>query len=485
MAEEALRATPRPPVSIQSLSSEILSEIFLHCLSNQETTKSSQPPLLLCHICSKWRKIALSTPRLWRRLSIKPSTRYLSRDVVERRLIRLARFYVDNVKDCTMSLHLELVRAGSWAPESENNWRNLCNELLVRHINRYHEISIQAPEFELIQLGAFSRISAGQVHRLQSMKLHVRNSRQGDVIALLSSAPRLARVAFGLQDGYVLDDTWSNISQHFRPSLLPLPWGQLTHFCIHMSITLPVWYSLLPQLTSLEQCVILLDASDSQEENVVRLTNRPITLPSLTTLGITLISRDRPASFHGLEMPELNTLHLSSLFPMDIPTLQWQDQIDTLRNISSLCLHRVGIDSRRLIDLLGAMESLKDLILSCDLRDYDVILKALSVDETTQAPLVPQLQRFRLHVAFSRNATIHFTTETFVRMIQSRWWRQSAASVQQLRHVQLGVFGDRDTLSISDTNTTLAPLIQEGLGFKMHREPPLPYPTDEDITLMW
>lgn len=487
MGDDLSRTAPRSPISIQSLSPEILSEIFLHCLTDREITGSSRPPLLLCHVCSKWRRIALCTPRLWSSLSIKPSTRYLSRDVVEWRLIRLARFCMENAKDCTVSLHLTLTRAGSWAPESENNWRSLCNELLVRFLGRYHAISIHAPDFELNQLGAFSGAPAGQVQRLRTMKLHARTARRDDMISVFSSAPQLKRFVFGLQ-GYVIDDSWSNISQHFIPSLLPIPWGQLTHFCIRMPITIPVWYALFPQLHSLEQCVITLDADGYGENQIIKLSERPLILPNLVTLGLALIARARPVSFHGTEMPQLKKLHLSSLFPMNVPTLQWQRHIDALRNLTSLCLHRVGIDPHYLLDILEEMDQLEELTLSCDLHRYNVILEALTVDDTNPKTLVPCLQKFRIHVALDGNADVQFVPETFVRMIRSRWIPLTSIaliSTKRIHYVRLGIFGGDPSL-LAGIGSELAPLVRNGLAFEGYREmSPFPRPSDADITLSW
>lgn len=486
LAVPQYKTSPGSPASIQNLSSEILSRIFLHSLTSHEITIASRPPLLLCHVCSKWRKIALNIPRLWCSLYIKPSTRYLSRDTVEGRLIRLVRFYMDNAKDCPMSLHLSLTRAGSWAPESENNWSNLFNELLgLRFLNRYHDISIYAPEFEFNQLGRFSLYFPGHVHRLRSVKLRARSASSSDIISLFSFAPQLSRVIFGLQDGYVMDDSWSIISQHFRPALLPLPWGQLTHFCITMSITLPVWYALLPQLHSLEQCVITLDADGYGESRTIKLSETPTVLPNLTVLSLALIARDRPAVFHGTDMPQLKKLQLSSLFPMNIMTIQWQEHIDVLRNLSSFSLHRVGIDSPHLINVLRAMDQLEELTLSCDLRDYNMILEALTIDEATVVPLAPSLQKLRIHVAFNRNANAQFTPEILARMIQSRWWIPlTSIPVKRLYFVRLGVFGGDQ--SLMELRILLMPMIHEGLMFEVLHEPtPFPYPDDEDITLIW
>ncbi|KAJ7608127.1 hypothetical protein DFH06DRAFT_1018088 [Mycena polygramma] len=60
---------------VLTLPNEIVSEIFLNFLPNYPIC----PPLIgplsparLCHICRKWRNIALHTPRLWRAISWPP-----------------------------------------------------------------------------------------------------------------------------------------------------------------------------------------------------------------------------------------------------------------------------------------------------------------------------------------------------------------------------------------------------------------------------
>lgn len=50
---------------VRSLAPELVAEIFLHCLPEDPRPLISQAPLLLCRVCSRWRSIALSTPRLW------------------------------------------------------------------------------------------------------------------------------------------------------------------------------------------------------------------------------------------------------------------------------------------------------------------------------------------------------------------------------------------------------------------------------------
>ena len=51
---------------------DVLHEIFFHCLPAHRNPimKSSESPLLLTRICSSWRAIALSSPRIWSKIHI-------------------------------------------------------------------------------------------------------------------------------------------------------------------------------------------------------------------------------------------------------------------------------------------------------------------------------------------------------------------------------------------------------------------------------
>ncbi|KAJ6577773.1 hypothetical protein B0H19DRAFT_568695 [Mycena capillaripes] len=56
------------------LPSEISSHIFLHCLPETPVPNAGVAPILLLHVCSAWRNIALFTPALWATISINSST---------------------------------------------------------------------------------------------------------------------------------------------------------------------------------------------------------------------------------------------------------------------------------------------------------------------------------------------------------------------------------------------------------------------------
>ncbi|KDQ49230.1 hypothetical protein JAAARDRAFT_111790, partial [Jaapia argillacea MUCL 33604] len=59
---------------IRRLPSDLLSEIFNHTLQYGSTGPVYDPfPLLLTHVCSYWRHLALSTPTLWSPIRARPT----------------------------------------------------------------------------------------------------------------------------------------------------------------------------------------------------------------------------------------------------------------------------------------------------------------------------------------------------------------------------------------------------------------------------
>ncbi|KAJ6526023.1 hypothetical protein B0H19DRAFT_1197658, partial [Mycena capillaripes] len=68
MKQDQLEACPA-----LSLPNELMSEIFVHFLPVYPKLPPSMgllSPYLLCHICRRWRNIALTTPALWRGISL-------------------------------------------------------------------------------------------------------------------------------------------------------------------------------------------------------------------------------------------------------------------------------------------------------------------------------------------------------------------------------------------------------------------------------
>ncbi|KAJ6457771.1 hypothetical protein C8R47DRAFT_1163926 [Mycena vitilis] len=89
---------------VLTLPNEITSEIFVHCLPPYPECPPSNgllSPYLLCQICRRWQSIALSTPRLWRAISLCP------RIVKERQTLRLLGIWLARSGSCLLSIMLK------------------------------------------------------------------------------------------------------------------------------------------------------------------------------------------------------------------------------------------------------------------------------------------------------------------------------------------------------------------------------------------
>ena len=64
-----LEAASEPRVAFQDFPAEIIEKVFHYCLPDEALDKKQNnariAPMLLCHVCSQWRSIALQSPRLW------------------------------------------------------------------------------------------------------------------------------------------------------------------------------------------------------------------------------------------------------------------------------------------------------------------------------------------------------------------------------------------------------------------------------------
>ncbi|KAJ7192405.1 hypothetical protein GGX14DRAFT_315439, partial [Mycena pura] len=67
MVEKYIHAHKALGSPAHRLPPELIGQIFLHCLPHRSNAlmRTSEAPLLLCRICSVWRAVALSLPRLW------------------------------------------------------------------------------------------------------------------------------------------------------------------------------------------------------------------------------------------------------------------------------------------------------------------------------------------------------------------------------------------------------------------------------------
>jgi hypothetical protein len=321
---------------VRSLPDELLSWIFTECIPTEGATVSletsvHEAPMLLCHVCSRWRSVAFSTPQLWNRLvaTIGPAPPPHSSHSLK--LISLVQEWFDRAKTLPLSFrfasHLNYfecespddpiaqetyVPHGLLCPLSSSRLR--CLDLTLSWTPVYLEgISeeLKNPPFPLLE----SLILRGTSY-CQDETLSTWGHDGEKPLTAFQDAKRLRRVAmhypiFGNNLGNVL-----------------FPWEQLTHFIVSERIQHGVFEDLLQRCTFLQQCVLNLAATP------ISIPAREVkTVHHLIDLTITMESSLNPSILRNFEFPARKSLRLG---PLIIAEEHWEERVHLLPHFSNI-----------------------------------------------------------------------------------------------------------------------------------------------------
>ncbi|KDQ49229.1 hypothetical protein JAAARDRAFT_43019 [Jaapia argillacea MUCL 33604] len=245
---------------IRRLPSDILLEIFSHTLWYGSADPIYDPfPLLLTHVCSYWRHLALSTPTLWSSIRARPTDGQLEY------YRALWNHFLLHSGTAPLSLFLDL---------SYVEWEQ--DELLDQFVE--HSRRWKAVGFTMDSIQPLRRLEEDDMNQLQSLALAALDTVSSIFlhdITCFRSAHALVDVSLG---GY-----WD-------PSLVALPWGQLTTLSFGSSITpaslnLDIYLSVLRHCTQLARLEFNFGDCDVDERRPSRLPGY-ITLPKLRSLSV-------------------------------------------------------------------------------------------------------------------------------------------------------------------------------------------------------
>ncbi|KAJ7050003.1 hypothetical protein C8F01DRAFT_1180431 [Mycena amicta] len=136
-AHKALISIPR------RLPRDIISEIFVACLPAHQNAviDATEAPLVLSHICSAWREIALTTPRLWASLHV--PLQFIAADVDRTPILEE---WLKRSGACPLSLSIYGDQAGSaWAdayPAVTPEYLDSALDVLLRHSEHWRLIRL-------------------------------------------------------------------------------------------------------------------------------------------------------------------------------------------------------------------------------------------------------------------------------------------------------------------------------------------------------
>lgn len=203
-----------------------MAEIFIHSLPNPDTSPDkSEAPLLLGSVCREWRHIAITMPALWTSLCIRwPSVTGV---------VRLTDLWLSRARGYPLAIQVYDVE------EMETGNLEMFFETICRYSSQWRDVVLSIP------LDALSRFRInGPLPLLEKLVVGSEISVFDEIqpITMFRDAPLLREVEL------VLDDVGT-----VKPSIIHLPWTQLTTFTGGLFNIQESLY-VLSEATSLTEC---------------------------------------------------------------------------------------------------------------------------------------------------------------------------------------------------------------------------------------
>ncbi|KAJ7080506.1 hypothetical protein C8R44DRAFT_824126, partial [Mycena epipterygia] len=364
---------------------DVIQEIFMACIPTHRNCvmSASEAPVLLGRICSSWRIISLSTPRLWATFHVVEPTRPfgdttspLFEKKVEQRL-ETTKTWLKRSGQCPLSISLQCgVNSDPYysAPHT-----NPFLQALIPVAPRWQHISFTAPSAVLDML---LPLTQADVPLLKSVTLRQRpyyseNANWGGFLGILR-ASQISTCSISLApeplNGFTLAD-------------LPLRWSQLTFLSISGSIPLEGFPSheileAISRCPALRSCILVV--SDSADTTPgVQSTHPIVELTFLHTLELSCVDSVESTFTHFL--PRLSLPGLQNFILRGAPAYGGPyRQIADLNSESQASINRffavsTCLESLRMDDmLLLGKSSLVQII-----RNLPPTLRQLTIEGTS------------------------------------------------------------------------------------------------------
>lgn len=439
---------------------ELLGEIFLHCLPATDHLDIFhpfylQPPILFTRVCSTWRKVALSSPRLWCSIFS-----YISRGktpVVGAIVDPTAETWLSLSRNCPLSFALH----GSGDLDPHQDWENMA-DVFLRHSSRWKHVTLRQPDRSL----SIFRVTDEGTPWLESIDITATRWKKHDdegmqsLAIVLRTSPRLRSLS------------WSSGWLELHSSLLAIPWGQLTRVNLDCRISLEDFVEIFPQLTRTESCSLRrvwgeIPPSHSPHYSVSLLRMHTFHLSSAGNLALILMNITLPAIV-DLVIDHFNSSREDSPSSWSLPIYM------SLLPPSSCRLRRLALHMQTHIsegDIIQCLRitsaTLVELTLTGDVDVTDRVLRALTPVQRAdyvELGLCPNLGIIELL------GCVHSSDGCLADMIESRWkskveWEtyiESYPGLSRLRYVSLRMYSSQTSGHSMDIQR-LNDLVDEGL----------------------
>jgi hypothetical protein len=402
---------------IDSLPTELISAIFVCCLPADSTVKQpnkSEAPILLCHVCQKWRQVAFDTQELWSNLHVRINILTFLKKV-KGSVLERGRFVSPKSQDFLDWWAAKLVTNSPSHPftlsinqpiDTGGFYHSDCYALQTT----YHECDIETDEYAEF-------FSGHLVTSAQNLSLSLK---EDDFRMLCStSLAEFLRLEYltlhTLVDTIIRHREWHHFPSapqlrrlHLTSAgsrlLSTLPGAQLTHFCISTTISQITFRHVLTVV-----CPNLLYGAfslfppwrDDLDEN---LTIRPTCIANVRQLVLS------------------GPIQLSAVFVQFFTGFCFQS-LSSLRLQFARHYHDSEADISTLLDVFRATPNIVELHLAAQLFCLPDTHEGMDYGtHTSLGKILLKLKILRLEMTNAVNGT---TNEYFQRLIQSNFFRPS------------------------------------------------------------
>ncbi|KAF8326894.1 hypothetical protein F5887DRAFT_1013060 [Amanita rubescens] len=350
----------QPPLN--SLPPEVLGKIFLYSLELPGKRLKLPHPRTLCSVCSRWRHVGLSTPRLWTAVVV-TILHGISGQRAEEKISYL-HTWIGRSGVLPLTLYL---RRGKWDP-SEHDRTVLFLVALARHASRWEAVYFD-----------FAAELPGRRH---SPEFYI-----DFPFASWSSLRRISS------------------SKHFAPlhQNKSIPWSQLTHFTIEADMSPQVALEILERCPHLVDARIRLDSTLTQAKTSSPLIQNNLRKLDLMTYNLALF-------FSAITLPSLADLRLILLSPSSEEANHFVSFLTRSRcQLDKLAFSGIPFSADDMTHCLEqeSCNSLTELTIEYTMitqpRPHripavtDDVLKRLTLRSSKPAPLCPNLLYLRFH----------------------------------------------------------------------------------------
>ncbi|KAJ7467481.1 hypothetical protein FB451DRAFT_1560684 [Mycena latifolia] len=429
---------------------DVVQEIFVACLPAHRNCVMSavEAPVLLGRICSSWRSLSLSIPRLWSRLHVVEPKSYPeladvpSKEKLAQRL-EATKMWLGRSGQCPLSLSVQCA-FDSTGTESDTQ----ILQVLFPFASRWEHITLT------VDPSILAHLTEADVPMLKSVELKP----TGDAVEWGSLKFLRGLAIYSVK----------TLAMNFTPSKVPLRWERLTDLTIRMM----VWDDFMTSEAALQifsQCPQLrtcrLDIGNGPDLSS-RATESIFKLPFLHTLELQsygTLSLMIPELFNRLSLPQLQNLTLCGSFAPASENISYGPLLAAAPHVENLHLDIMAIVSwtalaNFLRDLPPALPYLeitqyfKNVPIRQSATLDDKIFESLIPSPEFPTPC-PELRVLKIAYPCS------ISDETLIRFIKSRTLKRVALSFQRAMDL--------------DIHSELQPLVQSGLQLDLTYNPPV------------